>query len=132
MFIMSMDYRDFKAKASQNLTVAEWCYQNGHYDACCNRAYYAMFQVAIAALANKGITPSQDHIDHTWVQSHFVKYFCNEHKIFPKFRNYLLDAQTRRNQADYRPESLNQRKANQQLSWANEFVQTVSTREVSL
>ncbi len=117
-----MDYTAFKHKARQNLTVAEWCYQQGHYDACCNRAYYAMYHAAIAVLAQEGVTPSQSQIDHGWVQGQFVTYFCNRQKIFPRLKNYLLDAQTRRNQADYRPEKLNQRKASQQLRWANEFV----------
>jgi len=123
-----MDYRAFKEKARQNLTVAEWCYQNEHYDACCNRAYYAMFHAAIAVLASEGITPTQDHINHSWVQSQFVSYFCNRNKIFPKFRNYLSDAQIRRNKADYQPERLNQRKAKQQLNWVNEFVPSILRR----
>lgn len=123
-----MDYTEFTHKARQNLTVAQWCYQEGHYDACCNRAYYAMYHAAIAALAHEGVMPSHSHLDHGWVQSQFVTCFCNRRKIFPKLRNSLLDAQTRRNQADYRPEQLNQRKANQQLQWANEFVHTVLRR----
>jgi hypothetical protein len=32
-----MDYTGFKAKTYQNLTVAEWCCEQGHYEACCNR-----------------------------------------------------------------------------------------------
>jgi uncharacterized protein (UPF0332 family) len=67
-----MDYLAFQEKARQNLTVAEWCYRQGHYDACCNRAYYAMYHAAIAVLAREGITPSQQQIDHGWVQSQFV------------------------------------------------------------
>ncbi len=110
-----MDYTEFKHKARQNLRVAEWCYQEGHYDACCNRAYYAMYHAAIAALADEDVMPSYSRLDHGWVQSQFVAYYCNRRKIFPKLRNSLLDAQMRRNQADYRPEKLNQRKANQQL-----------------
>lgn len=123
-----MNYRNFKEKAQQNLIVAEWCYQNGHYDACCNRAYYAMYHAAIAALANEEITPSQDHIDHSWVQSHFVSYFCNRNKIFPKFRGYLVETQRRRNLADYKPDLLGQKKAKQQLNWAQEFVQSLLRR----
>jgi uncharacterized protein (UPF0332 family) len=123
-----MDYTGFKEKARQNLTVAEWCYQQGHYDACCNRAYYAMFHAAIAVLAKEGIIPTQEHIDHGWVQSQFVGYFCNRHKIFPQFRSYLSDALIRRNNADYRPESVNQRKTQQQLAWAKAFVHSILRR----
>jgi len=123
-----VSFTDFKEKARQNLTVAEWCQENGHYDACCNRAYYAMYHAAIAVLADKNITPSQSHIDHGWVQTRFVTHFCNRNKIFPKFRAYLQDAQRIRDMADYRPELLNRKKGRRQLDRAQEFVQVVLRR----
>lgn len=119
-----VNFSDFKEKSRQNLAVAEWCYENGHYDACCNRAYYAMYHAAIAALANEGITPSQKQIDHGWVQSRFVIHFCKRHKIFPKLKTYLQDAQRIRDTADYHAEPLNRKKARLQMNWAKEFVQT--------
>ncbi len=82
-----MNFTDFKDKALQNLAVAEWCQENGHYDACCNRAYYAMYHAAIAALADRHITPSQTHIDHGWVQTQFVIHFCNRNKNFSEIQN---------------------------------------------
>lgn len=123
-----MEYGAFKHKARQNLTVAEWCFEQGHFDACCNRAYYAMYHVAIAVLAAEGVTPSKSQIDHAWVQSQFVTHFCKRRKVFPQLKNYLSDAQTWRNRADYRPEPLNQRKASQQMRWAREFVHTIARR----
>ena len=125
-----MDYTAFKEKARQNLTVAEWCFQQGHYDACCNRAYYAMYQAAIAALANEGITPTEEHIDHGWVQSHFVSHFCHRRKIFPKFKTSLQNAQENRNWADYTPERLQRKRAQRQLNHAKEFVQCLLRRFV--
>ena len=119
---------DFKEKARQNLTVAEWCYVNGHYDACCNRAYYAMYHAAIAVLSTVGIEPSEKNIDHGWVQGQFVSYFCNRNKIFPAFRRHLQDAQKIRDLADYKPEPQNQRSTARQLSRAKEFVQSLFTR----
>jgi len=123
-----MSFIDFKEKARQNLTVAEWCYEQGHYDACCNRAYYAMYHAAIAVLANEGLLPTEPHIDHAWVQSNFTNHFCNRHKIFPKFRKYLIEAQKQRDLADYKPDLVHQRKARKQLSWAQEFVQALLRR----
>jgi len=123
-----MGFTDFKKKARQNLAVAEWCRENGHYDACCNRAYYAMYHAAIAVLAGKHVTPSQTHIDHGWVQTQFVIHFCKRNKIFPKFRTYLQDAQKTRDLADYRPELLNRKKAGRQLILAREFVQAILRR----
>lgn len=117
-----MSLIDFRDKSQQNLTVAEWCYENGHYDACCNRTYYAMYHAAIAVLAQEGIIPSHDHIDHGWVQSQFVTHFCNRRKIFPKFRKFLPSAQENRNWADYRVECLQKKRAKRQLDRTREFV----------
>ncbi len=38
------------AKAEENIGAATMCLENGFYNASVNRCYYAMFQVAIAAL----------------------------------------------------------------------------------
>ena len=42
---------EFLAKAKENLTAARLCFENGLYNACANRTYYAALQAAIAALA---------------------------------------------------------------------------------
>ena len=123
-----MDYIKFKKKAKQNLSVAEWCFENRHYDAACNRAYYAMYHAAIAALANEGIKPQDSKIKHSWVQSHFALYFCKRDKIFPKFNGYLPKAQKRRDKADYRPELVSIKQAKRQLIWAREFVNSLLRR----
>jgi uncharacterized protein (UPF0332 family) len=87
-----------------------------------------MYHAAIAALAKEGITPTKSQIDHGWVQSQFVTHFCRRHKIFPKLRTYLQNTQRIRDAADYQPDSLNRRKARQQLNWAKEFVQACLER----
>lgn len=46
----------FLKKAQDNLALVKYCFENGYYDASANRAYYAAFQAAIAALAAQGIT----------------------------------------------------------------------------
>jgi len=125
---MDIQYTGFLSKAQQNLKVAEWCFEQGHYDACCNRAYYAMFHAAIATLAQDGVTPIADRIDHGWVQSLFVIHFCNRRKVFPQFRQSLQDAQRRRDLADYKPDLLNRGKAKEQLTWAQTFVQAILGR----
>jgi len=123
-----MDFTDFENKAHQNLTVAAWCYEHSHYDACCNRAYYAMYHAALAVLSTVGIEPSEKNIDHGWVQGQFANYFCNRHKIFPAFRRHLQDAQRIRDLADYKPEPLSRKKTEQQLRRAQEFVQSLFRR----
>ncbi len=123
-----MNDKTFADKARQNLTVAEWCFDNGHYDACCNRAYYAMFQAALAALIHERINPSGDVISHTWVHSNFATYFCNQRKIFPRFREYLPNAQIVRNHADYKPALMSRRHTQQQFKESRDFVKTLLER----
>ncbi len=45
---------EFLAKAEENLTAAQVCFENGLFNACANRAYYAALHAAVAALAHKG------------------------------------------------------------------------------
>lgn len=47
---------EFLKKALDNLSVARYCFEHGFYDAAVNRAYYAAFQAAVAALAYRGIS----------------------------------------------------------------------------
>jgi uncharacterized protein (UPF0332 family) len=41
-----MDHFDWVEKSAENLAVAEWCHKQGHFNACANRLYYAMFHAA--------------------------------------------------------------------------------------
>ncbi|MBI1924956.1 HEPN domain-containing protein [Candidatus Poribacteria bacterium] len=112
----------FKEKALENLAVAEWTFENGHYNACANRAYYAMFQAALAALASVGIIPKTEIIDHRWVQGTFARELTSRRKMFPGMGSYLNDVRLVRDIADYRPEKVNQRRASQVLRVARTMV----------
>ncbi len=117
-----MDSTVFIDKARQNLVVAEWCYNNSHYDACCNRAYYAMFQAALAALIYDNIKIPDGVIAHPWVHGNFAAHFCNQRKIFPQFRDFLHKAQTLRNRADYKPIAVTRSDARRLLKECKTFV----------
>ncbi len=91
---------EFLNKTKENLTAAQVCFENGLFNACANRAYYAALQAAIAALAHKGIR--RDKIDHGQVQADFSNELINRRKIYPaKLKSYLPDIQFVRNKADY-------------------------------
>jgi uncharacterized protein (UPF0332 family) len=47
--------KEFLAKAKENLKIAQISFENECYNAGANRAYFASFQSAIAALADQGI-----------------------------------------------------------------------------
>lgn len=115
---------EFLSKAKENLTAAELLFDRSLFNASVNRAYFAAFQMAIAALADKGIT--SDDNDHKWVQSAFSNELVNRRKIYPgKFRSYLSDMQSVRNDADYRFIATSKKIAERQLSKAKEFLNII-------
>ena len=112
---------EFFDKANANLTVAQMCFDSGFYDACANRAYYAAFQAAIAALADRGII--RDKADHKKVQADFSEKLIKRQKIYPsRVKSYLMDMQGVRNQADYNPVSVSKNLAFQQIRKAGEMI----------
>ena len=45
-----MDWRDYWAKANENLEMALLAYERKKHNVCASRAYYAVFLASIAAL----------------------------------------------------------------------------------
>ncbi|MFQ5632767.1 MAG: HEPN domain-containing protein [bacterium] len=113
-------------KSQENLTVAEWCFENGHFNACANRMYYAMFQAGFAALLKFGISPPKGKIGHDWLQANFSQHLIRQRKVFPaKFRSYLNDVQRIRDTADYRDICVSKKHASKELRTAQTFVKTI-------
>jgi len=101
---------EFLTKAEENLTAAQVCFENGLYNACANRAYYAALHAAVAALAHRGI--KRDKIDHGQVQADFSGELIKRRKVYPaKFKSYLSDMQLVRNQADYAAKQISRKVA---------------------
>ncbi|NLO18935.1 MAG: HEPN domain-containing protein [Ignavibacteria bacterium] len=108
----------FKNRAIENLEAATILFENKKYNASANRAYYAAFHLAIAALYSNSIKPN---IDHRSVQSLFSDLFFNKRKVFPsKYKVYLNNMQDFRNIADYK-QGLSQKNARKQLNDAKDF-----------
>ena len=121
-----MDANLFLAKADENFLVAQYSSENNFLNASTSRAYYAMFQAAVAILIKKGFPPRQKYIDHGWVQSNFVNELIRRRKIFPgKFKSYLPDAQILRNMADYESKLISKKTAKQQLKKSEEFINRI-------
>jgi uncharacterized protein (UPF0332 family) len=117
---------EFLAKATENIAVAEWSYENGHYNASANRAYYAAFQAAIAALANAGIIQSS-RVSHSAAQSLFAAELIRRRKVYPShLKSYLPDLQRVRDDADYELRTVSKREAFKQFKKAKEFVETIA------
>jgi len=121
-----MDYQNWLSKAIENLAAAQLCFDHGHFNACANRLYYAMFQAGAAALFKHGILPSGDKIGHAWLQSNFSGMLIHRRKIFSAaFRPYLSDAQTVRDIADYGLNFVSQNVASRELKKARDFVNKI-------
>ncbi len=116
--------QEFFSKAKENLKIARISFDNECYNACANRAYFAAFQAAIAALADKGLRSERN--EHAWVQSEFNFQLIKRRKIYPgKIKSYLLTMQEIRNIADYSDENISKKIARRQLSQATEMIQNI-------
>lgn len=106
----------------ENIKIAEIAFNNDCYNASANRAYYAAFHAAIAALYNLGIEPK---IDHKVVQSLFSDNYFNRRKVIAfQYKGYLKELQGKRNIADYR-EGVTKKVSKTQLSLAKELVEII-------
>jgi len=116
--------QEFLSKAKENVKIAHISFERECYNACANRAYFAAFQAAIAALADKGIQNRKN--DHAWVQSEFNRRLIKNRKVYPdKMKTYLLNMQDVRNHADYSVEKIGKKLAGRQLGRADEMIMSI-------
>jgi uncharacterized protein (UPF0332 family) len=137
---------EFLAKAQENLQDAERALEEGRYNASANRAYYAAFQAAIAALTQENIIHEKN--PHSWVQAQFSERLIKARKYYPaklashllerlikarkyypaKLASHLLDMQKVRDKADYKPIMTNQQTAKKQIQQSREFLSYIFSR----
>jgi uncharacterized protein (UPF0332 family) len=99
-------------------------YKDGDIDFAASRAYYSLFYVASALLLSRGLSFSS----HSGVIANFGREFAKPRILAPKFHNYLIDAQDRRNIGDYEiVYTVSDEQAKEMLEWAKEFIQTAET-----
>ncbi len=114
-------HKIFLEKAKENLKMAQISFEHECYNSCANRAYYAAFQAAIAALCDKGI--SKGKFEHKWVQAEFSEKLIKRQKVYPgKLKSYLMEMQFLRNTADYQHEPVSRKDASDQLRKAAEMI----------
>ncbi len=104
---MSDDQRAdaFLAKAAESLAGAESECAMGRFNNCANRAYYACFQAAIAALIRAGYGPSKGDREwrHDAIAALFTQQLVNRRKMYPAaFRGELERGAALRAMADNR------------------------------
>lgn len=115
-------------KAVASLAGAESEYANGRYDNCANRCYYAVFQAAIAALLDAGVTARRGSRtwDHGFVQAEFIGRLINRQKTYPaRLRQALSQNRELRDRADYETQPVSEIQARRALQRSREFVNAV-------
>ena len=119
--------KDFLEKAKENLEAARLLFDAGLHNASANRAYYAAFHAAIAALYDASI--KTDNKKHANVQAPFSGELIRRRKVYSgSLSPLLMDMQETRNKADYQPASISKKKAERPLNKAIQFVEAVIQR----
>ncbi len=103
----------------------------GRFNNCANRAYYACFQAAIAALLRAGYGPSGSDGEwrHAAVQALFSQQLVNRRKTYPAALQMVLERGALiRATADYQETSVGRREVVRWLRRSREFVEAVRQR----
>lgn len=125
-----MDSAIYLAKAEQCLAGATLAVAHGQYNNAANRAYYAAFQAAIAALRAAGVEPP---IPRYWAHDYVLREYCC--RLAREGGDYapssaavfkaLLDERLK---ADYEVELISRASGERALTLAREFVEAVRQR----
>ncbi|MBI3168928.1 MAG: HEPN domain-containing protein [Chloroflexi bacterium] len=116
---MNPEVKALIEKAKRSRKAAENLFKDGDVDFSASRAYYSMFYTASALLLSRGLSFSS----HSGVIANFGKEFAKTGAINPKYHNYLIDAQDRRNIGDYEIVfTVTDEQAKEMLAWAAEFI----------
>ena len=121
---MKPEARELLDKAKRSLKTAEKIFKDGEVDFAGSRAYYAMFYVAEALLLERGLAFSS----HSAIIAYFGREFAKTGLLNPKFHDYLIKSQDRRNIGDYAiGDHLTAEEVREMMKWAEEFIGTAET-----
>jgi uncharacterized protein (UPF0332 family) len=121
-----MDWRVYLAKARNNLRTAQSAYDQGDFDSCASRTYFAVFHVEIAALV-KLTEFRQDRWGHDRVQEEFNRRLIRSRKLFPSSLRFIHnDLIGRRHIADYKDQHTSVRTAERWRKHATDMVATIA------
>lgn len=118
----------YLTKARESLASAEADVAAGRHNSAANRAYYAAFQAAVAALAHYGVSPDKADWRHRFVISQFSSKLIRRRKVSPtNVRGTLSVLFNHRVMADYRADNVSERMARSGLKLASELLAQVTT-----
>ena len=106
-------------KAERNIEACSELIRTGHFDIAASRAYYAMFYIAEAVLAEEG----EEFSSHGEVHGAFGRLFAKTGRLDAKFHRFLIDAYRERQAADYdAPAEVEEEEARSLLDQAADFL----------
>jgi uncharacterized protein (UPF0332 family) len=114
------------AKATQAVASGRVLLELGDVDGACNRAYYAMFDAAQAALLVSGV-PSPEGLGktHRGLINTFSAYLVKDGPVNKELGRQLKRAEEMRLVADYNGASVQQSDAAELVKQAEQFVQAM-------
>jgi uncharacterized protein (UPF0332 family) len=116
----------FLDKALECLYGAESEFVNARYNNTANRAYYAVFHAAIAALQRAGIRPARDEWSHEFVPGQFDGVLITRRKLYPtELRGVLSRNAAVRLSADYDEDPVTRTEASRALRRSQAFVRAI-------
>ncbi len=120
-----MGWQVYLTKARNSLRTAQSAYEQGDFDSCASRVYFAVFQAEIAALI-KLTEFRQEQWRHDRVQEEFNRRLIQARKVFPaSLRSIHDDLIGRRHLADYTAQHVSVRLAEQCLRRAAEMLTAI-------
>jgi uncharacterized protein (UPF0332 family) len=116
-------------KVLESLAGAQSEFDSGRFNNSANRAYYAAFQAAIAALLMESIRSDGEQWPHTFVQSEFSGRLVGRRHRYPSsLQDTLAELETLRLRADYRSAKISEPVARRGLRRCREFVDAIHAR----
>ncbi len=116
----------YLAKAEESLAGAESEFGNRRYNNTANRAYYACFQAAIAAILREGLSARAGQWGHDYVPAQFNgELISRRHRYSTDLRGVLERNYILRQSADYDGEHVSQTQADRALGRTRLFVEAV-------
>lgn len=124
-----MDWRDYWAKAKENLEVALLAYQRKKHNVCASRAYFAVFLASIAALMKlTDLRAADNEWDHGQVQAELNRRLIMRRKILPsEIGRTPMDLIELRHVADYKPDAVSAKEAKRACDRAEIFLLSIAT-----
>jgi len=121
-----MTLEQYLLKARRALASARLLLENGDIEGSCNRAYYAMFDAAHAALLRHqpGINPAETRT-HNGLITAFGKHLIKTGLMTPELGRVLNQVEQIRLLADYTGEEIEPDKAAWVVEQASVFVETI-------